>query len=472
MRRPGRPDERFRDTVRRAFAEFLGLPTLIVIAFLAVAIGSYVLDRGSAGSSDPVRRALERHLFRSPEATRNLLGTVAGGIITVTSITISLLLVAIQQSASTMTAQVFDQFLRRKANQFCFGFLVGLAVFALITLATVTPGFTPVYGGTMTLLLTAVALLLLIFLMYISVNQMRPAVIVASVHDHTIAAWAGERAALRRVRRTPARLDARAEPVHADRHGFVTHLDFDAMARAAEAAGKGAEVSLRVLIGSFVSFGDAVAELRGAEPSKAEAARGAVRRAIRLERKRDFETDACYGILQLETIGWTSVSSSKSNPMPGILCIHALRDLLARWSDEHGNAEAEREAAAREHPPLPVVYDDEPFDPVFDALESLGVAASESMQHQTLAEILEALAVTYARVPIAWRPRANAMVLRLLSTLGDHVLTAKLETAVSRLGTALREAGELTTAAALRDAADELAASVGHLGARSTRGES
>jgi uncharacterized membrane protein len=47
------------------------------------------------------------------------------------------MLVAIQQSASSLTAQVFDQFLRRRTNQFYFGFFVGLGAYSLLQTAAV-----------------------------------------------------------------------------------------------------------------------------------------------------------------------------------------------------------------------------------------------------------------------------------------------------------------------------------------------
>ena len=57
---------------------------------------------------------------------------------TVASITISLLLLALQQSAANMTTQILDQFLRRRINQAYFGFFVGLALYSLVTLTLAT----------------------------------------------------------------------------------------------------------------------------------------------------------------------------------------------------------------------------------------------------------------------------------------------------------------------------------------------
>lgn len=95
------------DTVRLAFVEFLTIPTCIIIGFLLLAAGLSALDRSEIAWLEPIRDTLKLHIFADANATSGLLGTISDGIITVTSITISLLLLALQQSASSFTSQVF-----------------------------------------------------------------------------------------------------------------------------------------------------------------------------------------------------------------------------------------------------------------------------------------------------------------------------------------------------------------------------
>ncbi|GGD91589.1 hypothetical protein GCM10011515_09090 [Tsuneonella deserti] len=119
------------------------------------------------------------------ESFQTLLGTIAASIITVTSITFSLLIVAVQQGAASLTSEVYDQFLRRRANQIYFGFFVGLALYCLIILATVHRTYTPVCGSLVAFVFTVVALYLLILLIYSTIDQMRPVMIVENIRRHT-----------------------------------------------------------------------------------------------------------------------------------------------------------------------------------------------------------------------------------------------------------------------------------------------
>lgn len=447
-----------------AFAEFLTLPVLIIAGFLLLAGGTSFLDQFELHATEPLHAFLRQRFFRNPQATSSLLATIAGGLITVTSITFSLLLLAVQQAAAALTPQVFDQFLRRRSNQSYFGFFVGLGVYTLVVLATVNPPFNPVFGASVALLLTVVALTLMILLLYTTINQMRPAVVIEAIHDHILLARERQQVRLPATRRAP-RLSAAATPVRAWTHGYVTKMRLDALDGAARRARGEAEVVLLAPIGTFVAFEDVLAEVRANDPDDAASLALAVREAIRIELQRDLDTDPAYGIDQLAIIAWTSVSTAKSDPAPGLLVIRALRDLLARWSA----GDAGRAPGVDAPGSVPVVYPDDLYKQVLDALETLAVVASESMQPQTAAELIRTLALIFGGLPPGQQERAGDLIRRSLSALGEHVLTAELEAALTTLIDTLDRAGRPETARLVRGARDRLGASIGRLGSRATR---
>lgn len=453
------PAERW-DVTRRAFREFLAVPTALIGCFLLLAAAMNALDRVRPSGLEPARTFLATQIFTNPQATADLLATIAGGIMSVTSITISLLLIALQQSAGSMTSEVFDQFLRRPVNQSYFGFFVGLALYALVTLATVGDAFNPILGASAALALVVVALYSLILLLYTTINQMRPGEIIARIHDHILAARERQLDLVRRTRRSPTLKVPAAATVRSATHGFVTGIDVTSLGRTAEGIPGDVEIVLRVSIGSHVAFGDVIAEVRGGVPGAAESK--ALLAAVHIERERDITVDPVYGIKQMEAIAWTSISSSKSNPAPGLLTIRNLRDVMARWSTEPVAQEPDAH-------PAPVVYSDDTFAQLLHALESLAVVSTESMQHQNFTEIVRTFAGMFSRLPLAWQSRAEDLVLRALSGMADHVLTAELDTALNDLASALADAGRPAGAAAVRQARSELARSVGKLNSRSTR---
>src|SRR5687767_13905616 len=97
------------ETTRRAFVEFLTIPSLVIGGFLLLALVMFAIDEGTSPTEGQTN-AMWRGLFSDTQTTRNFLGVIAASIITVTSITLSLLLIAVQQGAAALTRLVFDQF--------------------------------------------------------------------------------------------------------------------------------------------------------------------------------------------------------------------------------------------------------------------------------------------------------------------------------------------------------------------------
>ncbi len=448
------------DDIRRAFDEFLLVPTCIILLFMSMAVGTYALDSNDSTRFAPLGSFLQAHIFADATATTDLLSTIAGSVITMTSLTITLLLIVVQQSAASLTALVFDQFLRRRHNQIYFGFFVGLALYTLLVLATVDTPFNPVYGATLALLLTVVALFLLMILIYTTINQMRPAVIIATLHDHILASRQRQLPLIRQTRRGSFFLEADRVPVTATHYGFITHVNLAALKKAIATLPDGVEIVLEVSIGSYVAFEDVVAHVKADSPQTTELLIKAVQEALQIEGRRNVQTDPAYGIEQLQMIAWTSISTSKSNPSPGLLTIQSLRDVLAQWSHEESESQAN---------PLPIAYTDNVFQTLMDTFEALAVVSSESMQHQIFIEVARTFATMFNRLPLGQQARAEDLVLRILAALGDHVLTAELDAALSLLTDALKSSGRFETAMSVQAAQEQLQLSVGRLNSRSTR---
>lgn len=447
------------DGIKRAFVEFLTLPTLMIVGFLLLAVFTYAIDKVKIEWLQPLRQILKQHVFADAKATSDLLGAVSAGIISVTSITITLLLIVVQQSAASMTAQVFDQFLRRKTNQFYFGFFVGLALYSLITLATVNDPFNPVLGGTFAIAFTVVALYLLVLLMYTTINQMRPVEIIEAIHKHILSSRIAQLKMIEQTVHASAFEGKFSKQIKSEKHGYVAKINIEKIGSAIQNVNE-TEVVLLVSTGSYIAYGDELALIKTNNNAETETICKAVLQAINIDRQRHVEYDTAYGIQQLEMIAWTSISTAKSSPAPGLLAIRSLRNILSRWSlEEPENGSVK----------LPIIYTDNTMEKLMDTIETLAVVSSESMQHQNFIEVITTVTIMFERLPKKWQERAEDMLLRILSALGDHVLTAELEKALSVLIKKLNATGRVDTADAVQKALKQLSQSVGKLNSRATR---
>ncbi len=454
----------WRDTwadLRRSVSDFLVVPSATILVCVLLAWATHQLDGSRGATMRTVRDVLSARLFTSEGAIDTLLSTLAGGMITLTSITFSMLLLAVQQSAGSLTTQVLDQFIRRRLNQFYFGVFVGVSLHVLVVMATLESDPAPVFSALMALILTCASLVTLIFLQYTTVNQMRANRIVEAIHDLALDSRERQHRLLSRTRRVSQLQSAPvSHRVLSNNNGYMANLHLD---RLAEVLGEadGSEVELHVSIGDYVCFQDVIAEVRTTSAARAQDIGHAVLHAVDLERQRNMHLDPGYGVTQLGTIGWTATSTAKSNPSPALACLRNLRDLTARWSRDPAPAPATDR--------VPVVYRDDLLSSVIDAFESIGVAASESMQHRCCAEVLYAFSSTFAQLPVALQSRAEDAVRRTLTALGDHVPTADVDHALRELGLVLEREGRTHAAGEVRTAHARLTATVGTLHSRSTR---
>jgi hypothetical protein len=92
------------------------------------------------------------------------------------------------------------------------------------------------------------------------------------------------------------------------------------------------------------------------------------------------------------------------------------------------------------------------------------------MQHQSAAEVYRSIAAVLDRLPPALQDRAEDVILRSLSALGDHVPARDLDDALREVTIALAKAGRAHAAGKVETARLALAASIGVIGARGARG--
>lgn len=392
MRRPrpsaGTPA---RQRVPRALREFVAVPLLVVTGLLLLAVASIYGDQAHGPALTAVRAGLEHLLGR--QAASATLGAVATGLVTVTSITFSVLLLAVQQTAASLSPVVFDQFVRRRANQVFLGLFVGLALYAYVVLAAVQQNTPPIIGAFLATVLTVVALGCLLFLVYFTIDQMRPRNVMRQLHDRAVRAHDREASLIARTRRR----STSAFPVQAEYRsqtfGYVEAIDLDRLSHAlrgdgpGSSAAHGAEVELHVTLGAEVALGDLVASVRTPDRRSAENLRHLIAKAVTLSPAPDLDLDATTCVSDLSNIAWTSGSTSKQNPAIAAQAVHAIRDLAVRWT-----CEADRTGPD----PLPVVYRDDDVDTTMDALYSGIVVAHEAHQHEGAARVLDAYAAVLA----------------------------------------------------------------------------
>lgn len=433
---------------------------MVVGGFLLLAMAAYIVDTNAGPRKDwgQIWALLDRYVGDSDSAT-GLLETLAGSLITVTSITFSILLLAVQQGSSSLTSQIFDQYLRRRSNQYYFGFFVGASLYTLLTLVLTNNSYRPVIGTTIAIVIAALAMCALVILIHSTLDQTRSSTITASIRAATLSARAKqiewlERTAQPSATRRPGRM------LVSEVRGYLRKIDIEAIEHLIT-EGCLSAIEIVPSLGDYIQTGAELAII-AQEVGEETAIDEVVRKALVIEERRELNSDAAAGVSQLAIIAWSATSTAKSNPSAARNACNALADLLWDWARGQQLSPPRRERSL-------ISYNDNVAEQLMDAFESLVVAASESMQHQTLGSVLRALSSTFEELPIESRDRAEDIILNSLCALGDHLPTRILEVEYREVIDVLAGDNRRAGAAQVTKAWNRFAAVKGTLKSRGSR---
>lgn len=444
---------------------FLGLPLLMMALFTIFGFGLLAIDQANVYWIQRLRYIIQLRFFQSSAVTANVLDLIAGGLITQISIVTSMLLLVLQQVASNMGNLIYDQFLDRQRNQFYLGFVLGSIVLVVIVRSATDDGHNPVLGAAVGLLLLLSVLALLVWFIYSAIHQMRPETIVNEIHDSTEHAYHQYQQMLSRLRRVSQSEAPIQVTLCSLQNGFLVEIDLNHMQRSLANRSSDVEVIARVGLGEYIAYGGALAAIKADNREKAHEIATQIGQAFVFEPTMQIHNNPQYGFKQLETVAWTEGSTAKQNPETVMMALNMFRDLLMRWlitDAEINDKNQDVERIAFVYPDLAIFY-------LMDMMESLATVSTESMQHQNFSEILDILSESYPHQPEALRHRSVDMIWRMLSAMGDHVLTGTLELSLLQLEETLALYGNKKESVRLALAHQAFGASLGELHSRASR---
>lgn len=258
------------------------------------------------------------------------LQVVAGSVITVTSLTFTLVVVALQLASQQFSPRLLREFARDVVTQLVLATLVTTFVVSVTILRSLEADEPlPALGLGLTLLLVLASIFgLLGFLGHIA-RLVRVDTMMAAVHRetrlvierHYLPADSDYGAAL------PEEAEQARAVVTATRSGFVQEVDVTALVAAAEACD--AMVVVGVRAGDHLAVGTPVARLAVDESRRAELD-AAVHAAIQLGYERTVQQDLALGLRQLTDIAVKALSPAVNDPTTAGHAAGHVSDILIR----------------------------------------------------------------------------------------------------------------------------------------------
>lgn len=264
---------------------------------------------------------------------RQLLTTVTGTMITVTSLVFVLTVVALQIASTQFSPRLMRTFLRDNGTQVVLSTFVGTVAYSLAGLYTVGgetdagERFIPRLAVSLSLVLALISVGMLVYYIQHFTNGIRINTIMRHIEESTLALVrstlppAGS--AVADVAPPDVPTDARV--VTAAHAGYVQGFDLDRVQRAA--VRHGLHLRYRVIVGYHVIRGTPVAWVWGGGDADHDVA--VARAGVWIEPERRFENDFGFALRQLVDIALRAVAPSRNDPYTAVQAIHHLTAALA-----------------------------------------------------------------------------------------------------------------------------------------------
>jgi uncharacterized membrane protein len=293
------------------------IPLLGLLGGLGLAVLTIAIDRAH-------HYALVSHAVTgTPADVQTILSTAATALITLTSVVLSLTLVAVQLAMGQFSPRIVGALLNDRLSQAAIALFAGTFSYTMLVTREVNDktGAVPGLSVLVSYALILGSVLTLVLFVHHAGQGIRASGLIDLVGDRTrdqIEALCPHRHA-----DAPPRPDGR-EVLASPAPGNVVHVDYDRLVAIARQAG--ARLELLVMMGDFVPGGAPLFRVAGILSAK-QCRR--VLGCVLLGPERTHDDDPSYGIRKLVDIAERSIASSPFvDPSTTVMALHRLHDCL------------------------------------------------------------------------------------------------------------------------------------------------
>jgi uncharacterized membrane protein len=287
------------------------VPLLSLAAFLGLAIVTLAIDRAHD-------YGLVSHTFTgTPASVQHLLSTAAGALLSLSTVVLSLMLVAVQVAMGQFSPRIVRALLEDRRNQVAIGLFIGTFAYTMTVLREVDDraGTVPGLSVLIAYALIVISVVALVLFVHQASRRLRVSGLIDLVGDAT-------REQLERLaaRRPAAPEDPRI--VLAPAAGNVIGIDEPRLVRLARQAD--CRLELVPAMGEFVAGGAPLLVVHGRPPAHAR-----VLDCVLLGGERTHEDDPAYGMRKLVDIALRAIASSPfDDPTTSVQALHRVHDCM------------------------------------------------------------------------------------------------------------------------------------------------
>lgn len=271
----------------------------------------------------------------SAENARAELSAIASAMLTVTTLTFSIMVVALVLASQQFSPRILRKFMSDPVKQNLIGFFIGTFVYTLLVLNRIDdtrdPPFVPVISVAVSLLLSFSSVGAFIYFIHHFAKSIQISSIVADITQDTEDLIEKTFFLRTGIPEVPALSAENMNDVPAPRSGYIQGIDIDELVEIAREH----NILIRVdrMVGEFVARDT---HLLRVQPHISTEMTAALYRAFDFGNERTLYQDALFGIRQLEDIAVKAISPAINDPTTAINCLDhicSLLVLLTRYPD-------------------------------------------------------------------------------------------------------------------------------------------
>jgi uncharacterized membrane protein len=304
------------------------VPLSCVLAGVGLAVALLSVDRPSVGTS----------VTGSAASVQTILTVSSTALVTLTSVVLSLTLVAVQLAMGQFSPRIVRAILHDRRSQLAIGLFIGTFAYSMTVLREIngqSSGGTPLPGLAILvdygLILSAIVVLVLY--VHHTAQSIRVGGLIGWVADAT-------RDEIDRI--FPEGPEPEGDPsvVVAPDYGIVTKLPHRVLVDIAERSD--CVLEMVPAMGDFVPIGGALFRVQGTLP---DPLRRAAALSVILDRERNHEFEPAFGLRKLVDVGARSIYSSPfQDPTTTVQSINAIHDILRRLAQREFPSGRHRDA--------------------------------------------------------------------------------------------------------------------------------
>lgn len=300
------------------------LPAGLALLFLAMAVGMIMLDFSDLGKN--VKSEWNWLRLQDASTARAICSAIAGGIMSLSVFSFSMVMVVLNQAASQMSNRVLDKLIGNRFQQIVLGIYVGTIVYALFLLSTIRDTDSGIHIAALStyllILMAILSIFLFIYFLHYITESIKLEVVVERIYKQTHESL--QESCHLREKPIPGEKIQEQDVIVASKDGIYEKFSREGLiTRCGE---YGCAVEIVPLPGDFVLKGMPVLKLNR---KLGEDEKGKLEVELQINDMQRIERNCYYGFRQLMEVALKALSPGLNDPGSAVACLRALFRLFS-----------------------------------------------------------------------------------------------------------------------------------------------